>query len=377
MRVLHLPSNAASQISIMVRAQRSIGLDARGLVIDPHIMQTSEGIRFIAPIAPHVGWVRRRWQAARRLAVIASAVQWADIVHWHSNTRLAFRDADLKMVAALDKARIVEFWGSDIRIPEIATRDNPYLAKLLADSDSDADGRAPTYPISQQRSRCSQERFARHGFECLVPGPELPDYIQQDLFPSPYRAEAVLNLEEFVPSYPDPDRSRPVVVHTPSRLAIKGTAAVLAAVEQLKARYDFEFRLVHNVPRAEALEIVCDCDILLDQFVIGSFGTAALEAMAFGKPAVCYLKPSVVANLPADAPYVNANPDNLAEVVTSLLADGSRRQEIGRNSRAYVEKHHDARTVARQLAGIYAELLSSRHEQPRGNRGKRERRETS
>jgi hypothetical protein len=353
MRVLHLPSNAASQISTMVRAQRSIGLDARGLVVDPHVIQTSEGIRFIAPIEPHMGWVRRRWQAVRRLAEIASAVQQADVVHWHSNTRLAFGDADLKIVAALGKARIVEFWGSDIRIPEIATQDNPYLARLLADPDSE-------YLISHLRSRRSQERFARHGFACLVPGPELPDYVQPDLFPLPYRAEAVLNIEEFVPNYPDPDRSRPIVIHTPSRLAIKGTAAVLAAVEQLKPRYDFEFRLVHNVPRAEVLEVVRDCDILLDQFVIGSFGTAALEAMAFGKPAVCYLKPSVAANLPGDAPYVNANPDNLAEVLGSLLGDGIQRREIGRRSRVYVERHHDARTVAQQLAGIYTELLNGK-----------------
>jgi hypothetical protein len=377
MRVLHLPTNDASQISIMARAQRAIGLDAQGLVIDPHIMQTSEGIRFIPPIAPNMSWARRRWLALRRLADLASAVRRADVVHWHSNTRLAFRDLDLKIVAALDKARIVEFWGSDIRIPEIATRDNPYLAGLLSGSELDPDGKVPSYLISYSRSRDSQERFARHGFACLAPGPELPDYVQADLFPSPYRAEAVLNLEEFVPSVPDPGRSRPVVAHMPSRLAIKGTSAVLAAVEQLKTRFDFEFRQVHNVPHAEALEIVRDCDILLDQFIIGSFGTAALEAMALGKPAVCYLKPSVMANLPPDAPYVNANPDNLAEVLGCLLAEGARRQEIGRRSRAYVEKHHDAITVARQLAGVYSELLSNRHGKPGGARGERERRETS
>jgi hypothetical protein len=365
MRVLHLPTNAASQISIMVRAQRAIGLDARGLVINPHIIQASEGIQIIAQTGPRKGRMGARLQTLRRLVALASAARRADVIHWHSNTRLAAHDLDLKIVAALDPARIVEFWGSDIRIPEIATRDNPYLAKLLAASDLDYD-----YPISYQQSRGSQERFARHGFACLAPGPELPDYVQPDLFPSPYRAEAVLNLEEFIPSYPDPGRSRPIVVHTPSRLAVKGTAAVLAAVEQLKARHDFEFRVVHDVPRADTLGIMRDCDILLDQFLIGSFGTAALEAMALGKPAVCYLKPSVVANLPSNAPYVNANLDNLVDVVGSLLTDGIQRQEIGRRSRLYVEQHHDAQTVARQLAGIYDELLETNRKR------KRERRET-
>jgi Glycosyl transferases group 1 len=362
MRVLHLPTNAASQISIMVRAQQSIGLEARGIVIDPHVMQADAGIRALTPITPQMSRARAGGQILRRLAELARAVRWADVVHWHFDTRLAPRDADLRLVATLGRARVVEFWGSDIRIPEIATRDNPYLARLLAAPDAD-------YPISYERSRSSQERFARHGFACLVPGPELPDYVQPDLFPSPFRAEAVLNLEELTPSYPDPARRLPLIVHAPSHLAIKGTEVVLAAVAQLKAQHDFEFKLLHNAPHGETLEVVRDCDVLLDQFVIGSFGTVALEAMALGKPAVCYLKPSVVANLPSDAPYVNANPDNLVEVVGSLLANGARRQEIGRRSRAYVELCHDARAVARQLAGIYQELLE-------GNRkGKRERRE--
>jgi glycosyltransferase involved in cell wall biosynthesis len=260
------------------------------------------------------------------------------------------RDIDLKVVAALQKTRVVEFWGSEIRIPEIAVRDNPYLARLLA---------APgaTYRISFQDSRHAQERFARNGFACIVPGPELPAYVQTDLFPAPYQSEAVLFLQDFLPSYPSPLNPRPLVVHSPSRPEIKGTEAVLAAVEQVKARLDFDFRLVHNVPHSEALEILRGCDVFLDQFVIGSFGTAALEAMALGKPAVCYLKPSVADRLGSDAPFVYANPDNLGQVLESLLIDGNRRYEIGRRSRTYVERNHDAQVVARQLVTIYQELL--------------------
>jgi Glycosyl transferases group 1 len=353
----------------MVRAQQAIGLDARGIVLTHHVMRSDNGIRAIAAVEPGMSRTRTRLQLLRRLLQLISAVQWADVVHWHFDTRVVPHDLDLKVVAALGKARLVEFWGSDIRIPEIAVRDNPYLARLLAEPDAG-------YAISFAQSRTAQERFARHGFACLAPGPELPDYVQPDLFPAAYRSEAALDLDGFEPSYPDPTRQRPLIVHMPSHLAIKGTAAVLAAVERLKAGCDFDFRLVHNVPREEALKIVSECDILLDQFVIGSFGTAALEGMALGKPAVCFLKPSVMANLPPGVPYVNANPDNLAEVVGSLLADGIRRQEIGRSSRAYVEKHHDSKTVARQLAGVYSEMLDSRHGGPGAVRGERERSQT-
>ena len=108
----------------------------------------------------------------------------------------------------------------------------------------------------------------------------------------------------------------------------------------------------------------------MDQVVGGSHGLATLEAMAFGKPVVCYIKPSLVPKFPPELPIVNANQDNLAEVLAGLLADGARRQRIGRQSRAYVEKYHDAHDVARRLVTIYEELLAKSR---RGRNGARSR----
>jgi hypothetical protein len=349
MHVLHLPSNLASQLSIMVRAQRAIGLDARGIIFNSQPLQTIEGIATFVRTRSDGHSLAGQIEKLRCWSMIVSSLAWADVIHWHSKEGALPLQMDLKLPAWLNKGRVVEFWGSEVRIPEIACADNPYLARLLAQTDGD-------YHLSYANSRLLQERFARYGFACLVPGPELGAYVQPDLFPRQYRVEAVLNLEDFSPSYPDPTRRKPVVMHAPSNLAVKGTEAVLRAIEHLKTQYDFEFRLLHRVPRAEALAQLRDCDIMLDQFVIGSFGTAALEAMALGKPAVCYLKPSVVAGLPPDAPFVNANQENLADVLGGLLANGERRHAIGCRSRAYVEAHHDARKVAVRLKGIYEEL---------------------
>jgi len=245
----------------------------------------------------------------------------------------------------------VQFWGSDIRIPEIASTDNPYSAhmyKLAKDS----------YSLgSRKRSIRAQSMFARYGFECIIPSPELLPYVQQDLFPLVFRTEAGLILSEFHPKYPDTEQRRPVVAHMPSKPMVKGTQSVLHAIERLKIRYDFEFKLIHNVGHSEALAIVQDCDILLDQFVIGTIGLASLEAMAMGKPVLCYIKPSLVDKFPSDLPIVNANQENLAEVLEALLEDGQRRNRIGRLSRAYVEEYHDAHQLVRGLKTIYQKLL--------------------
>jgi len=350
MKVLHLPVNIASQISITVRALRDIGIDARGLVLNNSPIQENEGIEAFEMVSRRRHPIRGMIQTFSWWYAVQSAIRWADVIHWHFGTRALPKDLDLKYIAFLNKARLVEFWGSDIRIPEMAAADNPYLKKLLSDPNND-------YHISYKGSRMVQERFARYGFECLIPGPELVAYVQRDLFPSLFKTEAGLILSEFDPEYPDPTRRRPVVAHMPSRLMAKGTPSVLRAIEQLKARYDFEFKLIHGVPHAEALTMVRHSDIMLDQFVVGSFGIAAVEAMALGKPVLCYIKPSLLSKLPPDLPIINANQDDLVEVLGSLLEDGQRRHEIGRQSRAYVEKYHDAHPIARQLVAIYQELI--------------------
>jgi glycosyltransferase involved in cell wall biosynthesis len=106
--------------------------------------------------------------------------------------------------------------------------------------------------------------------------------------------------------------------------------------------------------------MIQECDVMLDQFVLGSYGVAALEAMALGKPVVCYIKPSLIERLPSDFPIVNANQDNLVRVLGGLLEDGHQRHQIGKLSRIYVEKHHDAHKIARNLVKIYEEITKKK-----------------
>ena len=83
-----------------------------------------------------------------------------------------------------------------------------------------------------------------------------------------------------------------------------------------------------------------------------------MEAMAFGKPVVCYITPAMESKHPADLPIVNGNQDNLAGVLAGLLDDGKRRHELGQRGREYVEKYHDARRIAKDLVGIYQQLCN-------------------
>jgi glycosyltransferase involved in cell wall biosynthesis len=99
-------------------------------------------------------------------------------------------------------------------------------------------------------------------------------------------------------------------------------------------------------------------DIFLDQFILGGYGMAAIEAFALGKPVVCFIKPSMVKLYPSDLPAVNGTVDNLTETLEQLILDGPARQCLGRRGRAYAERYHDSVAVAGQLKEIYSALLA-------------------
>jgi hypothetical protein len=281
----------------------------------------------------------------RRYTQILRAVAWADVVHWTCNW--AMRDAiDVHFARMLKKKRVVEFFGSDIRIPAVEAADNPYYARLI---------NVHEYQDHESLaiSRARQQRFASLGAPVIISCKSLLPYVQHDLFPHVHFIRQRVYLADYTPRFSDPAASRPLIIHSPSAPVIKGTAAVKRAVEQLQASHAFDFRLVQGVPHAQAQQIMQSCDIFVDQLVLGAHGLAALEAMAYGKPVVCYIKPSMIEQYPPDLPIVGATQETLPDVLARLIDDGAWRHELGRRSRAYVEKYHDAHALARQLLGIY------------------------
>ncbi len=354
MKVLHLPTNVASQISVTVRALRRIGVEARGLVYGENRYGDPAGLEHFQPLSRRRHPFRSILRTARWWRIMSAAMRWADVIHWHFNNCTLPLDGDLRYAARLGKARVVEFWGSDIRRPQITAGDNPYAAQIYA-ADADA-GRG-----REQRSLRTQRRFARWGFNCILPGVELRPHLVEGLFTSVWMTRSRIILDEYEPRYPHPQTPRPLLVHSASDTARKGTDAVLAAVERLKATCPggFDFELIHGVSHAQSLDMVRRCDLFIDQFAAGAYGLAAVEAMALGKPVLGYVMPGLREQLPADLPIVNARQENLAEVLAPLIADGRRRAQLGRQGRAFVQRHHDAEDIARKLVGHYEELLKN------------------
>jgi glycosyltransferase involved in cell wall biosynthesis len=351
MRVLHLPTNTASIPSHTVRGLSEIGVDAQGLVIGNPMIHSAEGLNVIE--VPGAQWTPAwMWTQLVKCYQFVKWATWADIIHWYFDSSMLPFGIDLKVIGFLDKPAVVEWLGSDIRIPEVEFADNPYYKSVFHNG-------YEHQSENWQRSRRTQQAFMKQGFLPVVI-PCMTQYIQRDICPRFYKIGQRIMLTDFAPRYPDPNKKKPLVVHAPTAPVAKGTAAVLRAVDKLKEKYEFEFVLIQGMPRKKALEIIGEADIFLDQFIIGYYGMAALEAMAYGKPVLCYVKPSVLKEEPSSLPIVNANPDTLVEMLDLLLRDGRLRLAMGEQGRAYVEKCHDAVKLAYQLVEIYQEVIQGK-----------------
>jgi glycosyltransferase involved in cell wall biosynthesis len=339
-------------MSSTVRGLREIGVDARGIALfGAKAVVADDGIAVLSAASSRRS---ARWAAdiLRAFPRLLSEIRGADILHWYMTPGLPF-GADLSLARFLGKPAIVEFVGGDIRRPSVEAVDNPYYVQAL-----------PQYEYraweTDANSVRTQQRFAGAGAEVLVSCPSLLPYLDETVFAQPHVVRQRIVTSDFRPVFPDPDKRRPLIVHATTAPVAKGTGAVLAAIESLKGRHDFEFVLLRGVPHADALRTIQAADIYLDQFVLGAHGAAALEAMALGTPVVGWIKPAVAREYPVDLPLVNATKENLTSAVADLLTDGERRARLGRDSRAYVEAHHDAARLGRRLVSVYDGVIRRR-----------------
>ncbi len=358
MRVLHLPTNNASQIQIMVSALRTLGVEARGLITRDPVIQSCEGLEVLPSFEYGGKWdrIRRLNVHAKRLRKVLSAIRWADILHYHYGGAFALpRRLDARWARLLGKPRIVTFCGTDIRIPEVEAAGNPFYGSNMGFY-------GQLKGSSRERSLKIQQEYKRLGFRCSVRGEMMVPHVREGPFSDFYFVPRSVDMQAVEPSYPDPDKQTPLVVHSPSDPVLKGTESVVASVLRLKRQgiVDFEFVLLQGRRRQEALDILRKADIFLDQFVVCGYGVAAIEAMAMGKPVVCYINPEWRDSFPDDLPIVQADQCNLSDVLASLLRDGKSRHNLGRKCRRYAEEHHDALTNARKWLSIYEDLLSSK-----------------
>ncbi len=230
--------------------------------------------------------------------------------------------------------------GSDVRIPDVhvtTTKWSPF-----------ADTAWEAVPILQASATLNARTMNEYDGPTFVSTPDLLDFV-----PAATWCPVVVDPDRWASAYPVLEREVPVVAHAPSASRFKGSELIDPILADLAERGRIEYRRITGVPPAQMPEVYRDADIVLDQFVLGSYGVAACEAMAAGRVVVGHNTDAVRSRVRADSgvalPIVEADPDSIVEVLEGLLADRDSARAMAGAGVEFVRRLHDGAWSARVL----------------------------
>lgn len=333
LRILHAPTDVGNQPWGVSQAERELGMFSRTVVYQK-IFQgfgADYDLRF-----------RERPRLIRLMLAIKFflfAIWKFDIFHFYFATTFFPGYFDLYILKILRKKMFFTFQGCDIR-----------PARLCAPARLD--------PV---KHRHATEDIQQKRLSTLLGFATKTYVLNPDLSPvsptSEFLAYASVDISAFHPKYPFVSGQREIVIfHAPSDRLVKGTDHLEQAVTVLR-REGFQIRLdlAHGVSHDEVLQRAGGADLVVDQLLGGWYGAFAVEAMALGKPVICYLEPRQLALVPylQPIPIINASTATIVATLRTLLQTPDRWTELGKLSRAYVERVHDPKQIAAGLIADY------------------------
>jgi glycosyltransferase involved in cell wall biosynthesis len=332
-KVLHAPYNPAGQMSTQVAALRSLGVPAR--------FCTYFNSRFDYPTDIPSPLPDTR---SNRAVTVDFAIEQAnqyDIFHFHGGQTFTINAyTDLPYLKMMNKKIIMNYWGSEVRRESLARINNPYVRVKIINE-----------PLQLELLNV----VSRFADAVIVPDHELYEYVKM-FFDNVFIVRAAVDYKRFTPRYPDVKKAKPLVVHAPSDPVIKGTELVNQSVQRLKSVANFDYVQIENMKNEEALGWFQKADIIVDQLLLGIYGTVSIEGMLMGKPVISFVREDLVDKYPAGMPVFNANPNTIDKVLLRLIRDPDLRHEFGKRGRDYAVQHHDPAKIARQLVTIYNQL---------------------
>lgn len=359
LRVLHGTYETAGQGMVLARALRELGVDAKSFAYR---------VDWDGRIPDVVVDLDRRHKGAlaRGLAMVRSfAAHLAfDVYHFHAGTTFInsaqdwIRGFDLPLLKAMGKVIVFHFHGCEIRRRAHMIRTHP-LATCTECKPFCIPARQD-WLLAQAHKHADLVFYSTLDLAESVPmGRHLPLAIEADRWE---RAALDHPLEDF---FVRDGRQSPVVVaHAPTDFiegqwrGIKGTRHVEAAIESLRREFPrLEYRRIERQPWATMPEFLSQCDILVDQLMMGWYGLLAIEGMSVRRAVVAYLREDFRDRLEG-CPIVSATPATVTEVLRRLIADPPLRGRLGQEGIDYARGHHDLRAVGNVLIGHYREALA-------------------
>jgi len=305
-RSLHFPTETGGNPWGLACAERRLGARSETMVIRPPALGHAADRSLTRPGEGKAARI------VRRLGFGVSAFARYDVFHFNFGQSLLpgylVRGADMGLLRAMGKRVFMTFMGSDIRT-HLRADGEPALA-------DDGSGDPVYSPRGDRAKRLAVARAERWCDRVFCLNPDLCARTSRGEFLPYTSVDPRVIRPRDGERRPGPVR----IAHAPTNRRIKGTRAVVEAVERLGE--SAELILIENLAHGEAMRRCAEADILVDQLRVGWYGGLAVECMARGIPVVAYIRGSDLSHVPRgfarELPIVGA--DALPGIDVRLLS---------------------------------------------------------
>lgn len=344
-----------------VQALRRLGFTAESYCIRPyHITRNFDHILiedppgFLACLPPRILWVRlcgfawsiRRFQV---LAISCHGGLLGDIP--------VLRCLEPMLIRLAGVRTIIMPYGSDVNTYG-PRNPNPRYRRALEIEYPGLKGSGP---------RTRAHRWSRHA-DVVINGCDWIDYLdRRDVLTLGHFAIDTNDWQANTPwSAPASfNKTRPLrVLHAPNHPAVKGTAALRNAVEQLsKEGLPVTLEVIQNRPNEEVREAILNADLVVDQLVIGWYAMFALEAMASSRAVACHIREDleqvyIEAGIieAGELPHLRADEETIEDLLRSVLAEPKLLKKAASRGRPFVQDHHSLEWLGGVMTDVLADL---------------------
>lgn len=341
MKILHGFANYGTQSGILARMLRSNGFDAVSITYEDTFLRETD-----ISIANSKTTSDKLFNRPIRLL---NRIFWFfkfDVFHFYFGASLLPCHLDFFFYKLFGKKIICHYLGNDVQSYEKSISKYKWtnMPGFIGNGDP------IKYDSKIKKRLIVESRFADLQVVCA---PVYSEFVAKSTV-----LPLALNIDNF--NYnPKKVVNKPIIAHAPTNRAFKGTDYIQKAVDRLLIEgYNFEFRLIENVTHSELKKQYELCDLFIDQIMSGWYGTAAIEAMAIGRPVICSIRKSYFEfiDFGENIPIIHADPDIIYDVLKSALDSIEEWPEWGLKSRKFVEQIHDERKVAMKLIELYKNI---------------------
>jgi glycosyltransferase involved in cell wall biosynthesis len=343
LRVFHGIVNYGTQAGLFAQGLREEGIDALSVSypdpfqrkIDVELFD-SEGNIFVRIIKKTLNQIRMFYWFFRY-----------NTFHFYFGTTLSPKQWDLFFYRIFNKKIIMEYLGYDVQLYQYSLERYEITNVRYYKTHDDS--------VLYDRRKTTRLKFeSRYIDKQLVCAPYLSEFV-----PGSEVLPLAIDLRDYEYSPKEMTDDEIVIMHAPTNRGNKGTSFILEAIDRLlKDGYNIRIHLVENITHDELKMKYLECDIFVDQILGGWYGTAAIEAMAIGRPTVCFLRESYFdfIDYGESIPIINAQPSNIYEVLKETLEERHHLPRLGEKSRIFVENVHDINKIIKRVIEIYKNL---------------------